>query len=140
MSTLETIALQRPGRDPQTPNRRREQLISRANELASLDHSLDRAMHPPRSRASAGVTTAAVPLAEAKNQLSALIARVEQGEEIAITRRGLPVARLVPNPQRQAGSEERARRVAQALQRLQTLRAELTLDGDLRAIARAGLD
>ena len=32
--------------------------------------------------------TLAVPLAGAKNQLSALVARVEQGEEIAITRRG----------------------------------------------------
>ncbi len=38
--------------------------------------------------------TLAVPLAEAKNHLSALVARVEQGEEIAITRRGVPVVRL----------------------------------------------
>jgi hypothetical protein len=30
----------------------------------------------------------AVPLAEAKNHLSALVAQVEKGEEIAITRRG----------------------------------------------------
>jgi prevent-host-death family protein len=42
--------------------------------------------------------TLAVPLAAAKNQLSALVARVEQGEEIAITRRGMPVVRLVPDP------------------------------------------
>ena len=97
-------------------------------------------MRPSRTRAPAGCTTTAVPLAEAKNQLSALIARVEQGEEIAITRRGLPVARLVPDPQRQTDSEERARRVNQAIERLQTLRADLTLDGDLRAIAREGLD
>lgn len=97
-------------------------------------------MHPPRSRAPAGVTTAAALLAEAKNQLSALIARVEKGEEIAITRRGLPVARLVPDPPRQADSEERARRVNQSLERLQTLRSDLTLEGDLRAIARQGLD
>ena len=33
---------------------------------------------------------------EAKNKLSALLDRVEQGEEITITRRGKPVARLVP--------------------------------------------
>jgi prevent-host-death family protein len=38
----------------------------------------------------------ALPLAEAKNHLSALVARAEQGEEIAITGRGVPVARLVP--------------------------------------------
>ncbi len=33
---------------------------------------------------------------EAKNTLSALLERVEQGEEIVITRHGKPVARLVP--------------------------------------------
>ena len=33
---------------------------------------------------------------EAKNKLSALIDRVEKGEEITITRRGKAVARLVP--------------------------------------------
>jgi prevent-host-death family protein len=37
-----------------------------------------------------------VALYEAKNRLSALIDRVEAGEEIAITRRGKIVARLVP--------------------------------------------
>ncbi len=35
-------------------------------------------------------------LADAKAQLSALLDRVEAGEEIAITRRGKTVARLVP--------------------------------------------
>jgi prevent-host-death family protein len=33
---------------------------------------------------------------EAKNKLSALLDRVEQGEEITITRHGRPVARLIP--------------------------------------------
>lgn len=33
---------------------------------------------------------------EAKNKLSALLDRVEKGEEITITRHGRPVARLVP--------------------------------------------
>jgi prevent-host-death family protein len=33
---------------------------------------------------------------EAKNRLSALLERVERGEEILITRRGQPVAKLVP--------------------------------------------
>ena len=33
---------------------------------------------------------------EAKNKLSALLDRVEQGEEVTITRHGRPVARLVP--------------------------------------------
>ena len=34
---------------------------------------------------------------EAKNTLGSLLDRVEDGEEIVITRHGLPVARLVPN-------------------------------------------
>ena len=33
---------------------------------------------------------------EAKNRLGALLNRVERGEEIVITRRGKPVAKLVP--------------------------------------------
>jgi prevent-host-death family protein len=35
-------------------------------------------------------------LFDAKNRLSALVDRVERGEEITITRRGKPVAKLVP--------------------------------------------
>ena len=35
---------------------------------------------------------------EAKTQLSALLARVEAGEEIVIARAGVPVAKLVPIP------------------------------------------
>ena len=34
---------------------------------------------------------------EAKNALGSLLDRVEQGEEIVITRHGKPVARLVPD-------------------------------------------
>jgi prevent-host-death family protein len=82
----------------------------------------------------------AVPLAEAKNQLSALVARVEQGEEIAITRRGVPVVRLVPDPGRNEGRAERPKRVAAALERLRQLQAGIVLEGDLRVIAREGLD
>ena len=33
---------------------------------------------------------------EAKNRLSALLEKVEKGEEVVITRRGKPVAKLVP--------------------------------------------
>ena len=35
-------------------------------------------------------------IAEAKSHFSALLAEVEAGEEVVITRRGKPVARLVP--------------------------------------------
>jgi prevent-host-death family protein len=57
---------------------------------------------------------------EAKNKLSALLDRVEQGEEIVITRHGRPVARLVPNAggidrsQAQAAMERMRKRAAQA--------------------------
>jgi prevent-host-death family protein len=39
-----------------------------------------------------------VQIAEAKAHLSALVEQVEAGEEIIITRRGKPVARLIPEP------------------------------------------
>lgn len=48
-----------------------------------------------------------VALFEAKNRLSELINRVEAGEEIAITRRGKVVARLVPPAPEKA--DQRAR-------------------------------
>lgn len=43
-----------------------------------------------------GQNVSDVAIYEAKNRLSELINRVEAGEEIAITRRGKVVARLVP--------------------------------------------
>ena len=50
---------------------------------------------------------------EAKNRLGSLLDRVERGEEIIITRRGKPVAKLVPP----AGGfdREKARRAAAGL-------------------------
>lgn len=81
-----------------------------------------------------------MPLAEAKNQLSALVARVERGEEIAISRRGVPVVRLVAEAERGDGLAARSERVGAAVQRLRQLRGALVLEGELRAIAREGLD
>lgn len=80
-----------------------------------------------------------VPLAEAKNKLSALVARVEQGEEIAITRRGVIVVRMVPDSQGQPLGSNRVERVDRTLSELMALRADLTLEGHLKAIAREGL-
>lgn len=37
-----------------------------------------------------------VPTYEAKNRLSALLAKVARGVEITITKRGVPIAKLVP--------------------------------------------
>jgi prevent-host-death family protein len=79
-----------------------------------------------------------VPLYEAKNHLSELVARVERGEEIAISRRGVPVARLVAiRPSSDA--DDQCAQVAGAFECLRQLRADLVLEGDLKALAREGL-
>ena len=47
---------------------------------------------------------------EAKNKLSEILQRVERGEEVVITRRGKPVAKIVPIVS--AFDRERARKAA----------------------------
>lgn len=60
---------------------------------------------------------------EAKTHLSSLLARVANGEEVLITKRGKPVARLVPARQgTRAG-------VAEAIFELRNLDDGLRLDG-----------
>jgi prevent-host-death family protein len=78
-----------------------------------------------------------VPLAQAKNQLSELINRVQAGETVAVTRRGKPVARLVQCEGESASMQEQ--QVVQAFSRLAQLRRGVTLEGDLKALAREGL-
>ena len=55
---------------------------------------------------------------EAKNTLGSLLDRVEQGEEIRITRHGKPVARLIPETRvdvaRAQAAAKRIREMAQA--------------------------
>jgi len=70
---------------------------------------------------------------EAKTHLSELLDRVEQGEELVITRRGRAVARLVP-------AVDAARtRAADAVIRLRALRRGTTLGGlDWRELRDAG--
>lgn len=58
---------------------------------------------------------------EAKNTLSALLDRVEHGEEIVITRHGKPVALLVPNNGRLDRSQARA-----AIQRIRARVTQVT--------------
>jgi len=43
-----------------------------------------------------------VPVVEMKSRLAALLADVARGEEIAITRHGKVIARLIPEPERMA--------------------------------------
>ena len=78
-----------------------------------------------------------VPLAQAKNHLSELIGRVERGETVAVTRRGKPVVQLVVYPTE--GSPRQGERVQQVFDRLRLLRSGVSLEGDLKTIAREGL-
>jgi len=78
-----------------------------------------------------------IPLAEAKNRLSELVLRVEGGEEIAITRRGKPVARLAAMAESERNRESE---VAEVFHRLAFLSRGMRLTGDLKAIAREGLE
>lgn len=72
---------------------------------------------------------------EAKNRLSELLSLVESGKEFEITRRGIPIARLIAA---QAHSQSQAQQV------LAELRAKFVLDDfapgeDLKSISREGL-
>jgi prevent-host-death family protein len=58
---------------------------------------------------------------EAKTNFAALLERVERGEQIIITRRGKPVARLVPIA--------RTGKVSDAMAKLRELRKGTTLGG-----------
>jgi prevent-host-death family protein len=78
-----------------------------------------------------------IPLAQAKNQLSELISRVERGETVAVTRRGKPVAQLVMYAAE--GPSQQREQVQLAFDRLRQLRSGVFLDGDLKSVAREGL-
>ncbi|KON81473.1 type II toxin-antitoxin system prevent-host-death family antitoxin [Azoarcus sp. PA01] len=85
-----------------------------------------------------------VPVFEAKNRLSELLTLVERGEEIAITRRGVAVARLVAmDADASSGDAARRQAVGEVFADLRRLRESFDLemdgDGDLKAIAREGL-
>jgi prevent-host-death family protein len=81
-----------------------------------------------------------VPVYEAKNRFSELITAVEHGDQVTITRRGVPVARLVAEAVETTGSSDRRQRVASALERLRQIRGSLVLEGDMKTVARDGLD
>lgn len=74
-----------------------------------------------------------VGLFDVKTHLSALIERVERGEEIVITKRGAVVARLVP-PAQQMRRDPR-----EAVKRIRSLRRGISLKGvTMRELIEAG--
>lgn len=60
---------------------------------------------------------------EAKTHLSQLLDDVERGEEIVVTRRGKPIAHIVPAP------DDRQRKAKEAVSKIRALRMGLSLGG-----------
>ena len=78
---------------------------------------------------------------DAKSRLSELLAEVERGEQITITRRGVPVARLVPAAAaRKAGEPSQRQRVSSVFAAMQKEREGVTLDVPLRDAIEHGRD
>lgn len=78
---------------------------------------------------------------EAKTRFSELLVAVENGEQFVITRRGVPVARLVAaSPTRPPKASSRRAGIEQAIAALQQLRAGVTLGIDSRAAIDQGRD
>lgn len=61
---------------------------------------------------------------EAKNRLSELVDKVSKGEKVTITRRGRPVARLVPPSEAESDVP-----VVETIAAIKKLRQELRLNG-----------
>ena len=74
---------------------------------------------------------------DAKNRLSELLAAVEQGEEITITRHGRPVARMVSVDTPGRGQHEQ---VSDAMARLRVLRKGTSLGTTLAEALEDGRD
>jgi prevent-host-death family protein len=84
-----------------------------------------------------------IPLSEAKNTLSALIARVEAGDEVEITRRGRTVARVVPPQAPAKASRSQSEQVRDAFHRILEIARRVdmadTSPESLKALYREGL-
>ena len=84
-----------------------------------------------------------VPVFEAKTRLSELLARVELGEEVTITRHGVPAARLVAaaaGASAKASGADQREAVETVFNALASLRRGVTLDLPLREAIEQGRD
>lgn len=78
---------------------------------------------------------------EAKTRLSELLAEVEQGEQVTITRRGLPIARLVSAAAAtKRGASTQRQRVSATIDSLREQRKGVVLEGDSRELIADGRD
>lgn len=74
-------------------------------------------------------------LFEAKNRLSELVGKAEKGEEIVITRRGKPAARLMAL----RNDDDKRHQALEAVARIRELRKGLTLGGlDIKELINEG--
>ena len=78
---------------------------------------------------------------EAKTRLSELLIEVEQGEQVTITRRGVPVARLVAvaGARRSAVNQQR-QQVDSTIAALREERKGVVLEGQVRDLIADGRD
>lgn len=77
---------------------------------------------------------------EARNRLSELLTAVEQGEEVTITRRGAPVARIVSVTAASRTDADQRARVSGALARLRALGRGTRLGASVSAAIADGRD
>ena len=77
---------------------------------------------------------------EAKTRLSKLLVDVEQGEQITITRRGLPVARLVSVIAAKRAVSSQRQQVGATIANLREQRKGVVLEGNLRDLIADGRD
>ncbi|HWS74244.1 MAG TPA: type II toxin-antitoxin system prevent-host-death family antitoxin [Quisquiliibacterium sp.] len=78
---------------------------------------------------------------EAKTRLSELLAEVESGEQVVITRRGVAVAKLVAaGPTRRPAAASQRQRVAAVFADLRAGRKGVTLDIPVREAIEQGRD
>lgn len=77
---------------------------------------------------------------EAKTRLSELLTEVEQGEQVTITRRGHPVARLVSAAAARRPASSQRQQVAATIANLREMRRGVVLEGDLRDLIADGRD
>ena len=78
---------------------------------------------------------------EAKTRLSELLVEVEHGEQVTITRRGLPIARLVSAiATKRGGAPSQRQQVGATIASLREQRKGVVLEGDLRELIADGRD
>lgn len=81
-----------------------------------------------------------VPVYEAKTKLSELLAAVEHGEQVTITRRGRPIARIVAAAEAPESGQTQRERVLDTFARLRELRKGIRLGMNVRDAIDEGRD